>query len=309
MKTSQSEEELARQWLQSALNGDLAAAWSTSDLISQKRIDYSDRERWCRSLWDGTPIKDRHVLVRCWRGLGDAIHFIRFAPLVREKALSLAVEAPSNLLPLLGTVPGIDDLLELDSEKLPDKNYVEIESTELPYVFRTTLDSIPSTVPYIHVPKLALSSSPKIINIGLCWCGGTFDSRRSMNLSELEPLAVLPGVHFFQLQRGPALAEAAKSRIPFLNLSDRSMCLATTASLINSLDIIVSVDTMIGHLAGALGKRTYLLLHTQADWRWFRDRGDSPWYPTMRLLRQSSAGDWRSVVNRLVALLIPNMVC
>src|ERR1700754_4701181 len=115
MKTSQIEEKFSRKWLESALAGDFAAAWLASDLISRARIDYSNRERWCRPLWDGTPINDRHVLIRCWRGLGDAIHFIRYANLVRAKVLSLTVETPPNLIPLFRTVSGIDNLVELDS--------------------------------------------------------------------------------------------------------------------------------------------------------------------------------------------------
>jgi hypothetical protein len=147
VKRSQLEQEFSRKWLDAALAGDLETAWSASDRILQARGDYPDRQRWCRSLWDGTPIVDRHVVIRCWRGLGDAIHFIRYAPLIRAQARSLTVEAPGDLLPLLKTVSGIDQVFELDSGQLQKGSWVEIESTELPYVFRTTLDSIPSRIP------------------------------------------------------------------------------------------------------------------------------------------------------------------
>src|ERR1700730_1723151 len=115
MKSSQLEQEFSRKWLEAALAGDLDAAWSASDRIRQARVDYSDRQRWCRSLWDGTSIVDRHVVIRCWRGLGDAIHFIRYASLIRPQAKSLTVEAALDLLPLLKTVSGIDKVFELDS--------------------------------------------------------------------------------------------------------------------------------------------------------------------------------------------------
>jgi hypothetical protein len=285
--------------------GDFDTAWSASDTIRQARIDYSNRPRWCRSLWDGTPIVDRHVVIRCWRGLGDAIHFIRYAPLIRAEAKGLTVEAPRELLPLLKTVSGIDKVFGLDSGRLKDRSWVEIESTELPYVFRTTLDSIPSGIPYIGVRKRTRQMT-KEKRVGLCWCGGSFDPRRSIRLSDFEPLKGLPALRFFQLQRGPALRETDGSGIWFANLADCSMDLSVTASLIDSLDVIVSVDTMVAHLAGALGKKVCLLLHSEADWRWLRDREDSPWYPTMRLLRQSTAGDWTSVIGRLVDFLMEN---
>jgi hypothetical protein len=302
MKSSQHEQEFSRKWLEAALAGDLDTAWSASDRIRHARIDYSNRQRWCRSLWDGTPIVDRHVVIRCWRGLGDAIHFIRYAPLVRARAKSVTVEAPAELLPLLRTVSGVDQVVELDSGQLQKGSWVEIESTELPYVFRTTLDSIPSEIPYIGVSKQTRQTA-KETKVGLCWCGGSFDPRRSIPLLDLEPVKDVPNLRFFQLQRGSALEETNKSGIFFENLADRSMDLAATASLIDSLDVIVSVDTMVAHLAGALGKKVYLLLHTQADWRWLREREDSPWYPTMKLFRQSTAGDWAPAVSRLIGSL------
>jgi hypothetical protein len=303
VNVSKFEEQISRKWLQAALAGDFASAWSASDEIQRARLCFSGTERWHRSLWNGSPIVDRNVLVRCWRGLGDAIHFIRYARLVQAKARSLTVEAPGMLVPLLRRVPGIDRLVELDTEDFHNKDYVQIESTELPYVFRTTLDSIPCEVPYICIEESALGMTTKKAKVGLCWCGGSFDPRRAMHLSDLEPLIRVPEVSFFQLQRGAALKETIGSALKFRNLSDCSMDLCVTASLISSLDVIVSVDTMVAHLAGALGKKVYLLLHTEADWRWLKGREDSPWYPTVSLLRQFQAGDWKPVVNRLAYIL------
>jgi hypothetical protein len=300
MVASQSEINLARRWLQATSAGDFASAWAVSDALRSQGIDYSSRERWCRPLWDGSLIDSRHVLIRCWRGLGDAIHFIRYAPLVRARASSLTVEAPRALIPLFRTVPGIDRLIELDQSDPQVTNYVEIESTELPYVFRTTLDAIPRTIPYFHLPGHAVESGKQQLKVGLCWCGGSYDLRRAIRLSDLEPLRRWREANFFQLQRGKALRQIVGASLAFRNPSDRSMDLLRTASLIKSLDLIVSVDTMVAHLAGALGKRVYLLLHADADWRWLRERDDSPWYPTMKLFRQSDAGDWKSVVNELV---------
>jgi hypothetical protein len=297
---SQHEINLAQRWLQAAAAGDLTSAWAASDTLRNLGIDYSSRERWSRPLWDGSPIDSRNVLIRCWRGLGDAIHFIRYAPLVRARASSLTVEAPRALIPLFRTVHGIDRLIELDHCDPQATNYVEIESTELPYLFRTTLETIPRPIPYFDLPGYAAEPGKEQLNVGLCWCGGSYDLRRAMHLSELEPLSGLRGANFFQLQRGKALRQIVGASIAFRNPSDRSMDLRKTASLIKSLDLIVSVDTMVAHLAGALGKRVYLLLHADADWRWLKERDDSPWYPTMKLFRQSNAGDWKSVVNELV---------
>jgi hypothetical protein len=293
-------EKASRDWLEAAMAGDFAVAWAASDAIRRTRIDYSGTERWNRTLWDGSPIDDRHVLVRCWRGLGDAIHFIRYAPFVRAKARSLSVEAPGSLLTLFEGVSGIDRLFELDEVDLQNEGCVEVESTELPYLFRTTLESIPRDIPYIRTKRNWLIEETPKLKVGLCWCGGSYDPRRSIHLSELEPLGRLPEALFFQLQRGPALDEAIGSLIQFQNFADRSMDISVTASLIDTMDIVISVDTMVGHLAGALGKKVYLLLHSEADWRWLRDREDSPWYPTATLLRQPRFGDWRPVVARLM---------
>jgi hypothetical protein len=296
-------EKACRDWLAAATAGNFAAAWNASDEIRREQIDYSGTERWHRALWDGSPINDRQVLVRCWRGLGDAIHFIRYAPLVRAKARSLTVEAPRSLLTLFVGVSGIDRLFELDKVDLQSEGYVEVESTELPYLFRTTLESIPCDIPYIRAKRNRLLEQTPKLKVGLCWCGGPYDPRRSIHLSELEPLGRLSGALFFQLQRGSAADEGIGSSIQFQNLADRSMDISVTASLIDAMDVVISVDTMVGHLAGALGKRAYLLLHSEADWRWLRDREDSPWYPTVTLLRQPRAGDWRPVVARLMDLL------
>jgi hypothetical protein len=303
MNFSGFEEQISRKWLQAASMGDFRSAWCVSDEIQRAGLCFSHRERWRRSLWNGSSFVDRNVLVRCWRGLGDAIHFIRYAPVVRARARSLTVEAPGMLVPLLRRVSGIDRLAELDKEDFQHNDYVQIESTELPYVFRTTLDSIPSEVPYICIEESAVEAATQKMRVGLCWCGGPFDPRRAMHLADLEPLIRVPELAFFQLQRGAALKETIGSPFQFENLSDCSMDLCLTATLINSLDVIVSVDTMIAHLAGALGKQVYLLLHTEADWRWLRGREDSPWYPTVRLLRQCQAGDWKPVVDRLAHIL------
>jgi hypothetical protein len=300
VNASQHESELAQQWLEAASAGDFTSAWAASDLLRLARIDYSECERWCRPLWDGSPIDNRNVLIRCWRGLGDAIHFIRYAPLVRSRASSLVVEAPTALIPLFRNVQGIDLLVELDQLELEAGDYVEIETTELPYVFRTTLDTIPCTIPYLKIPEHRLQTEKPQLTVGLCWCGGSYDLRRAMHLSDLEPLSVLSEASFFQLQRGAALREISGASFRFRNPADCSMDLCRTAALVQSLDLIVSVDTMVAHLAGALGKKVYLLLQADSDWRWLRNREDSPWYPTMNLLRQSQAGDWRPVVTKLV---------
>lgn len=297
------EQKTAQQWVAAAVAGDFVSAWAASDLLRQMKIDYSRRERWCRPLWDGSSIDDRNVLIRCWRGLGDAIQFLRYAPLVRLRANSLTVEAPGALLPLFKTINGIDCLIELDQSEPETKDYVEIESTELPYVFRTTLHTIPCTVPYLKAPQGIPQAREKQLTVGLCWCGGSYDLRRAIHLAHLEPLSGSSKLTFFQLQRGAALQETVMSPIVFQNPEDRSMDLCRTASLIKSLDIIVSVDTMAAHLAGALGKKVFLLLHADADWRWLRDREDSPWYPSIRLLRQSQAGNWKPVVAKLIELL------
>lgn len=280
--------------------GDFEAAWRVSDAVLRARGDSScwDLPRHQQSIWNGTPLEGKRVLVRCYHGLGDTIQFIRYAPFLKTCAQEVIVWAQPALIPLLRTVPGIDQLLPLH-DGTPEVEYdADVEVMELPYVFRTTLQTLPAEVPYLHADPAPLPNNPGVA-VGVVWTAGDWDEHRSMPFSSIEPLARLPGVTLHVLQRGPALVERP-GEWGVLTGSDNAL---EAARVMRALDLVISVDSMPAHLAGALGVPVWNLLHAHADWRWMDDRDDSPWYPTMRLFRQERPGDWGGVMARVAAEL------
>jgi ADP-heptose:LPS heptosyltransferase len=238
------------------------------------------------------------VLIRCYHGLGDTIQFIRYAPMVKALGSQVQVMAPGELLPLLSTVRGIDALAPLERSAAKQDYDVDVEVMELPHVFRSTLNTLPAEIPYLRVPP-----APRLHNgslaVGIVWSAGPgWDRRRSICFTEIQPLAKIPGVALFVLQRGAAAAEAIDFGTD-IGTDD----IFAAARLMRSLDLVISVDSMPAHLAGALGVPVWTLLHKEADWRWMEAREDSPWYSTMRLFRQSAAGSWRPVIAAVVAEL------
>ncbi len=175
---------------------------------------------------------------------------------------------------------------------------------ELAYLFRTQESTIPSAVPYLHA-----SSACKIVdrkdalNVGLIWASGNWNPNRSIKLCQLAALAEIPAVRLYSLQQGPALEQMGPVCFPVVPLSHRTREIAAAAAAMRELDLIISVDTMAAHLAGALARPVWTLLPHEADWRWMRNREDSPWYPTMRLFRQRSPGSWGEVVDHVACEL------
>ena len=288
----------AAQWLAHMRDGRFEPAWRISDQIMNGEAR-RDLPRHLTTLWRGAPLAGRHVLIRCYRGLGDTIQFIRYAPFVKAAARQVTVSAQPELIPLLRTMPAMTDrVTALDRDPDPREGDLEIEATELPHVFRTTLHTIPARIPYFRVSRAALSrgNCPKV---GIVWAAGDWDTRRTIPPSELAPLFEIPGLTFYSFQRGTATEHS--QALPAIALRWRDVL--HEAGLLLSLDILISVDTMPAHLAGALGVPVWLLLHSDPDWRWMRTREDSPWYPTMRLFRQNRPGDWRAVLSRVAAEL------
>ena len=294
-----------------ARNGDFAAAWTISDTVlaardpdgrDDPRLPY--HQRW---VWDGRPYAGRRVLVRCYHGFGDAIQFARFLPLLRPRVRSLVLEVQPELLPLLAGVPGADRLIpfRLDAPQPPAE--CDMELMELPHALRLSAEDLSPAVPYLAPPPARVVAARARIGgdgfrVGLCWHSGDWDPARSVPLALLAPLLAIPGLRLVSLQRGNAAAEATAPHAPgFVNPHDRSLDVLETAALIAALDLVVTVDTMVAHLAGALGRPTWLLLKANADWRWMEGRADSPWYPSMRLFRQAVGGDWRDPLRRMAA--------
>ncbi|HWO43215.1 MAG TPA: ADP-heptose--LPS heptosyltransferase, partial [Candidatus Eisenbacteria bacterium] len=253
--------------------------------------------RHLQQVWDGTSPAGKRVLVRCYHGLGDTLQFIRYTPRLRALAAEVVVAAQPELVGLLQTAAGIDRLLALDDED--DAAWeVEIEVMELPHVFRTSLATIPADVPYLHVTPTPVEKNRNLA-VGLVWSAGDWDLRRSIAFQDLQPLFEIDEIEFHMLQRGPALRE----RPPAFGIPSGRSDIVSLARLMRGLDLVVSVDTMTAHLAGALGVPVWNLIHADADWRWLEKRNDSPWYPTMRLFRQAKPGDWTPVIDALAGEL------
>lgn len=297
----QSGEQQAACWMAAMRRGAFEAAWTINDAVRQARagVPCGHWPRHLQYVWDGTPLTGKRVLVRCSHGLGDTLQFIRYIPLIKAIAQEVMVGAQPALLPLLRTMYGIDRLLPLHDGP-PEVEYeVDVESMELPYLFRTTLATIPADIPYLHVEPAAFPR-PRHLAVGLVWAAGEWDhARRSIPFPLLAPLALVPQVALYILQRGPALDH----RHPSFGTLSGSDDILEAARIMRALDLVISVDTMPAHLAGALGVPVWTLLDAAADWRWMEGRVESPWYPTMRLFRQEKRGVWAPVIARVIAAL------
>jgi hypothetical protein len=302
----------ADRWVCRMLLGDFEGAWRESDAAAGRRARQSasaGAHRDAVHLWDGRPVAGRRVMIRCHHGLGDTIQFIRYVPRLAGICGWTGAEVQPVLFDLLRGLDGLDDLFTREDGRPRPGCDVEIECMELPRVFRTTLATIPSAVPYLRAPA-ALSGSVEAVlggrdrfRIGLQWAAGDGNPGRSVPPSALDPLAAVPGSAFFRLPDGRGAVPAGPPSLRIAGTGDSRHDFPWTAAVIEAMDAIVTVDTMTAHLAGALAKPVFLLLAFRSDWRWLIGRDDCPWYPTMHLFRQPRPGDWSAAVARLAAAL------
>lgn len=262
-----------------------------------------DTQRENPSSWDGSPFAGKRLLIRYEQGMGDCIQFVRYAPMVKARGGTVIFEAVGPLLSLLEGFDGIDELVEASPDGRPTAEFdLDAFLLDLPRVFGTTADTIPADVPYLYADRAKVEQWADRLGggdfkVGIVWAGSprhTNDANRSCTFEHFETLGQVEGVRLFGLQKGPAAVQAdrATGRMPFMNLGGQIESFADTAAIIENLDLVISVDTAVLHLAGAMGKDVWGLLPFDADWRWLLDRSDSPWYPTMRLFRRSRMGDW-----------------
>lgn len=280
--------------------GDYAAAWAVSDRVLQERLANGascfDWPRHLQYIWRGEPLDDRCVLVRCYHGLGDTIQFVRLLAPVRERAREVILWVQPALMELLHSVKGIDRLLPLHDGE-PEVEYdVDVELMELAHVLRVTPETIPAQVPYIYVSSRGEPRQDSRLQVGVAWRSGDWNPDRSIPHDLLASLDNLHGVHWHSLQY-PRITPPIRASI----MGCREI--HVMAARMMSLDLIISVDSMPAHLAGALGLPVWTLLHDQCDWRWLSCSERSPWYPTMRLFRQPRPGDWAGVLAKVRAAL------
>ena len=258
-----------------------------------------------RPLWSGEALTGQTILIHAEQGFGDTLQFVRYIPLVAKRGGSVVLEVPRPLVRLVRSVEGASEVLAA-GDPLPAFDY-HCPLLSLPRVFKTDLATIPSAVPYLSVPAGASAAwaerivSASGLRVGVVWAGTAVGA---IDLRLLEPLWDLAGVSWFSLQAGDRSADI--SLLDRMNIADLSSWLtdfAETAAAVCELDLVISVDTSVAHLAGALARPTWLLLPYRSEWRWLIEREDSPWYPTARLFRQRKDGDWPSVAREVAASL------
>lgn len=299
-----------------------ALVWLAQGRLPEAWSEYEWRWR-CREFpqrkldaprWDGAPLTDKVLLVHAEQGLGDCIQMVRYLPLVRERVRQIRIHVPNPLIPLFER-SGIADLV-LPGEAASFDLHVPMAS--LPFVFETTLATIPTGVPYLQAQpgliaywKARLAEHPGF-RVGIAWQGSpTYreDRYRSIPLERFSGLADVQGVTLVSLQKGPGSEQlsAGRRRFEIVDLGNEVDRTAgpflDTVAIMQNLDLVITSDTSIAHLAGALGVPVWVALGASPDWRWLSDRADSPWYPTMRLFRQSVWGRWDDVFAEMSAAL------
>lgn len=261
------------------------------------------RQNFTQPQWRGEDLNGRRILLHPEQGYGDSIQFVRYAPLVKARGGHVILQCFPELERLFKTLEGVDEFIVANRPLPPFDIHCPLLS--LPLVMGTTLQNIPSQMPYLHAKpadverfRKRLSSESKR-KIGLCWAGSRIhinDHNRSMPFSALKPLlAMKDRTRFISLQVGTPTDDP-----DLLDWTSELQDFANTAGLIANLDLVITVDTSIAHLAGAMGKPVWTVLPFAPDWRWLLDRNDSPWYPTMRLFRQPIAGDWQTPIAQAI---------
>ncbi len=267
--------------------------------------------------WDGAPLEGKTILIYCEQGLGDSIQFIRYIPLVKARGAMIAVLCPKPLQRLFVSVTEIDHLLT-DENDIPHCDY-QIPLITLPLAFKTELATIPNVIPYLSTCPISTEKwSQRLgklagIKVGIAWRGNPKhknDRNRSIHPKVLSKIIKTSGCIFISLQKNAKDDDLAvfSGRQNYIDIAGELDDFADTAAVIENLDLVISVDTSIAHLAGALGKPVWIFLPFDPDWRWLLDRNDSPWYPSVRLFRQSRIGDWTSVIDAAAQCLAEHSV-
>jgi hypothetical protein len=261
-----------------------------------------------RPLWLGeTPLAGKTILLHAEQGLGDTVMFARYAPLLARGGAKVVLEVQPELKTLLAGLEGIVSVLARGEPPPPFDLHCPLAS--LPLAGKTELSNVPADVPYLRAPKAHMEKwRPRLESltaprVAFAWSGRAThlnDRNRSLPLSQLEPL-LSANARFVSVQRDlrPADAERLQQNTGITHLGDELADFADTAAVLTLCDLVICVDTSVAHVAGALGRPTFVLLPFQPDWRWTLDRDRSPWYPAMKLFRQPAPGDWSSVIVRV----------
>ena len=293
------------------LAGNLQVGWKEFEWRLRK-VDWQTANlRPCKvPLWHGESLAGKSLFIHDEQGLGDTIQFVRYLPMVKALGGNTIFETQEALIGLFKDFPGIDRLISQSADGvLPTDMDFYVPLLSLPAIFNTTLDTIPNTVPYLHADADKTRywrerlKGPEF-KVGIVWAGGPKlrnDLNRSCRLSQFEPLAKIIGVRVNGIQKGKAAEQVDDLRagVEMVNYGPDLEDFTDTMGLIENLDLIISVDTAVAHLAGAMGKPVWILIPFSPDWRWFLKRSDTSWYPSMKIYRQKNKGDWASVFDRV----------
>jgi tetratricopeptide (TPR) repeat protein len=280
--------------------------WRRYETIPRKT-----QELYTDSNWAGQPLEGKTIVLYWEQSLGDSLQFIRYAQLLKERGATVVVDCQPTLQRLLAAQNYVDRLATQDSGGTKPTWDYSASIVSLPHLFGTTLDTVPAPAAYITAPSG--SPHPTLANaqglkVGLVWAGSPAyrnDRKRSIDLSAFEPLAAVPGISWFSLQVGPPSARLQQpTHLAIQDLGSTLTDWVDTAQLIQQLDLVITVDTAVAHLAGAMGKPVWVLVPDAADWRWLLGRDDSPWYPSLRLFRQEQADAWEPVIARVGSKLV-----
>lgn len=288
--------------------GDYEHGWAEYEWRWKRQV--SPPRRFAQPTWDGSALGGKRILLWSEQGLGDTVQFIRYAELVKQRGGEVLFECPPPLVGLLRSCRGIDRLI-VEGEPLPPFD-VHLPILSAPFRFGTTLVTVPTNVPYLsaeperkaHWRELVERHAGGRLRVGIAWQGNPhhpLDRFRSARLEDLRPLAQVPNVRLFSVQRGPGTEQLDRwgSELGVVELTRREVVgpedWADTAAIIDNLDLVLTVDTATAHVAGSVGAQVWVALAASPDWRWMLRRGDSPWYPTMRLFRQSALRQWGEV--------------
>jgi len=289
------------------VKGDFDPGWPEYEV--RWRLKHNPPRKYAFPLWEGQEGRNLSLLVHHEQGLGDTLQFCRYLPMVAPKVGRLVLECQAELARLMTCLPGIAEVIP-SGRQAPTCDY-HVPLLNLPKYFKTNFGNIPAEIPYLQTP--AGVTAPTVhrpagtkLAVGIVWAGKPShnnDKNRSTSLDRFLCLADLPGVSLYSLQKGLRTADIQTIGAQALvqDIGSKLTDFAETSALLPQLDLIVAVDTAVIHLAGALGVPAFVLIPFTPDWRWLRGRDDTPWYPTVRLFRQSKPRDWDSVFDRVRA--------
>jgi len=298
--------------------GDFRAGWPGYEARWHHPHFAADASRHTGPRWDGAAGQGGTILLWSEQGYGDTLQFCRYAPLVAGRGWRVVLEVPPPLVRLLQSLAGVTVV----PTGTTDPAGLHCPLLSLPGLFDTTVATIPAAIPYLSAAPEAVADwrarlpglrhkAPGSLTVGLCWAGNpgkdsamvaAVDARRSVPLDRLGPLFRVGNARFVSLQR-ERLTGDNPNKYPLIDPMAEVEDFADTAAILAALDLVITVDTAVAHLAGALGKPVWLLNRYDTCWRWLRDRSDSPWYPTLRVFRQPSLGDWDSAIEDAAAAL------